>query len=117
MLLLTGFSFGGVLATCVAAKLWCKALDSQLLKRNLCCITFGQPIITVSTVAAVANTFPDLNSILHLVYDKEDTFPGLMHHHAVGCTLDGMRFAIRQHEEHASSSPDRQVTVSTVLLG
>ncbi len=86
-MVIAGFSFGGLLACSIAAKLCRTTLDPCLLQRNLCCITFGQPLIAIPFVQKTVEMFPHLEKAIHLVYDKEDIIPGLMHYHTVGCSL------------------------------
>ncbi len=49
--------------------------------------------------------FPHLRSTIHLVYDKEDIIPGLMHYHTVGCS-----YSVAQNQQLASTS-ERKFTV------
>lgn len=74
-----GFSFGGLLASTVAAQVWDSPyISSDLLKENLACITFGQPLVTLQIVQKVAMQRPDLTATIHTVYSQDDCVPQLM---------------------------------------
>lgn len=74
-----GFSFGGLLASTVAAQVWdLPYLSSDLLKENLACITFGQPHIALQIVQKVAMQRPDFTITIHTVYSQDDCVPQLM---------------------------------------
>ena len=81
-----GFSFGGMLACYVAANLWRKSfISGDVLEKNVLCITFGQPLITIPYVEEAIKDFPALESTIHCVYDKEDFFTRVFHYFAIGC--------------------------------
>ena len=74
-----GFSFGGLLASTVAAQVWDSLyLSSDLLKENLACITFGQPHVALHIVQKVAMQRPDFTTTIHTVYSQDDCVPQLM---------------------------------------
>ena len=76
---LTGFSFGGLLACAVAARVWdTPYIGSNLLKDNMACITFGQPLVAVQVIQRVVRRRPEIVSTLHAVYLEEDLVPSLM---------------------------------------
>ena len=75
----SGFSFGGLLACLLAAKIWkLGCVDVDVLKNKLICITFGQPQISVRSVQEVAARFPEFASNIHAVYLEEDTVPRVL---------------------------------------
>ena len=111
-----GFSFGGLLACGIVAKLWQAALDPGLLQRNLCCITFGQPIIAISSVQRAFQMFPYLQNTIHLIYDKEDVIPALIQYHSVGCTIYGTQLIQGQSKQSDSAlNLERKCTVVSVV--
>ena len=74
-----GFSFGGLLASTVAAQVWdLPYLSSDLLKENLACITFGQPHVALQIVQKVAMQRSDFTATIHSVYSQDDCVPKLM---------------------------------------
>lgn len=116
ILYFTGFSFGGMLACSIAAKLWSISLDHGLLQRSLCCITFGQPMISIPYVQKIAQLYPKLEQTIHLVLNKEDLIPGLMHYHGIGCTLKGISLQQSQAKQlEPSTNPERAITVIKTL--
>ena len=72
--IILGFSFGGILAHSCATHLWSLSQEicSELLEKNLLCITFGQPIISLS-----ADTTAD-KSRFHAIYITDDIIPRMM---------------------------------------
>ena len=79
----TGFSFGGMLACCVAANLWEETYVSiDTLQKN---VTYGQPMINIPFVKEAIRHFPQLRNTIHLIYDKEDTFPLVFRYFNIGC--------------------------------
>ena len=88
-----GFSFGGVLAQMLAARLWLlplyenslpNAMESFIyfntatftdkLTSNLICITFGQPLIQSDLLTHVAEIFPDFKNNVHAIGSDHDSF-------------------------------------------
>ena len=81
-----GFSFGGMLACYVAANLWKMSfISGDLLEKNVICITFGQPLIPVPYVEEAIKDFPQFETTIHAVYDKDDFFPRVLYYYNVGC--------------------------------
>ena len=75
----TGFSFGGLLASTLAACVWdTPYIGSDLLKENMACITFGQPHVTVEIIDRVARRRPKMVSTIHAIFIKDDQIPSLM---------------------------------------
>lgn len=62
-------------------------LSVALLQKNVTCITFGQPLITIPFIESTLARFPELEDTIHLVLDKLDKVPGLFHYFQVGCIL------------------------------
>ena len=77
--LLTGFSFGGLLACSVAAKL-CREPDltAEQLQHSLVCITFGQPMISINVIQETAQQMPVFCAIVHCVLMSGDMLPFIM---------------------------------------
>ena len=75
-----------MLACYVAATLWKKSfISGDVLEKNVVCITFGQPLIAIPYVEKAIKDFPQFEATIHTVYDKEDFFPRVLYHYAVGC--------------------------------
>lgn len=75
-----------MLACCVAANLWEETYVSiDTLQKNVICITFGQPMINIPFVQEAIKHFPQLRNTIHLIYDKEDTFPLVFRYFNIGC--------------------------------
>ena len=53
-------------------------LGDDLLKENVVCVTFGQPLINLPVVLEAIEASPDLESSLHSVFVKEDLVPRVM---------------------------------------
>ena len=76
---MTGFSFGGLLAAALTARVWeTPYFPAVLLKQNLICITFGQPHVTVPMLESVAAQNPELASCIHSFYCEDDPVPRLL---------------------------------------
>lgn len=74
-----GFSFGGLLASTVAACVWdTPYISSDLLKENMTCITFGQPHVAVEIIERVARRRPKMVSTIHAIFISGDQVPSLM---------------------------------------
>ena len=74
-----GFSFGGTLACSIAAGVWdTPYIRTDVLKMSLVCITFGQPHITMPTIARVTSDQPDMVSVIHTIRLQDDVVPRLL---------------------------------------
>ena len=74
-----GFSFGGLLASAVAASVWdTPYISSDLLKKNMTCITFGQPLVSVDIIQNVAIRRPEIVTTINAVLTEQDQIPSLM---------------------------------------
>lgn len=84
-----GFSFGGMLASCVTSHLWNAGflLSVALLEKNVMCVTFGQPLIDIPYVTDTIQRFPALEDTIHLILNKHDRVPSILHYFQVGCIL------------------------------
>ena len=83
---LTGFSFGGMLACCVAANLWKSShISATTLEQSVVCITFGQPLIKIKFFQEVAKDCPGLENTIHSIFWKEDVIPQILRYFGVGC--------------------------------
>ena len=77
--LLIGFSFGGLLASAIAASVWdAPFISSDLLKENMTCITFGQPHVMIDVIQSVAKRKPEMISTFHSVYLEDDHIPSVL---------------------------------------
>ena len=74
-----GFSFGGILAHICATHLWSlsQGICSELLEKNLLCITFGQPVIAFPQASSFVGSTVD-KSRFHAVYFSDDVIPRMM---------------------------------------
>ena len=74
-----GFSFGGILAQLCGLYLWSlsQGICPELLERNLLCITFGQPIISLPKIANYAEKDVNKNRF-HAIYISDDKVPSLL---------------------------------------
>ena len=74
-----GFSFGGLLASAIAACVWrAPYISSDLLKKNMTCITFGQPHVEVEIIKEVARRRPEMVTTINAIFISEDHIPSLM---------------------------------------
>lgn len=70
-----------MLACYVTANLWEGTYVSvNVLQKNVVCITFGQPLIRIPFVQEAIKHAPSIRQVIHSVYDKEDTFPLILHY-------------------------------------
>ena len=77
--MMTGFSFGGLLASAVTARVWdTPYISSDLLKDNMTCITFGQPHVAVEVIQRVARRRPEMVKTINTIFIDEDQIPSLM---------------------------------------
>eukprot|EP00731_Ephydatia_muelleri_P033464 Em0030g21a len=78
-IVLTGFSFGGMLACFVAASIWNSSVISpEEFKHRVICITFGQPLIGIPLVEDIINTSHEFRESIHLIFDQTDVIPRLL---------------------------------------
>ncbi len=74
----TGFSFGGLLAKAVAARMWREPLLSvESLQENLACITLGAPMITLPVVTMAMEEAPQFGNTVHSIMLNSDPIPNL----------------------------------------
>ena len=93
-----------MLACYAAACIWKMASTStNVLEKNMICITFGQPFLSLPLLEEAIANFPQLAGILHQVYQTDDVLPGLMHYFRAGCD-----------QAHGSRSPTLRSTSETV---
>ena len=79
VILFLGFSFGGLLASAVAASVWdTPYISSDLLNENMTCITFGQPLVSVDVIHKVVRTRPEMVKTIHAILTEQDQIPSLM---------------------------------------
>lgn len=74
-----GFSFGGTLAQLCATHLWSlsQSICPELLEKNLLCITYGQPIISLPRIEDFAHVNAD-KSRFYAIYISDDIIPMVM---------------------------------------
>lgn len=74
-----GFSFGGTLAHLCTTHLWSlsQGICPELLEKNLLCITFGQPIISLPQTANFMDRIAD-SSRFHAIYITGDIIPRMI---------------------------------------
>ena len=71
-----GFSFGGMLASCVSARLWQNATaDQTFLLQHVVCITFGQPFLEIKMVQEEIQICPQFEQSIHSIFYKDDVVP------------------------------------------
>ena len=73
-----GFSFGGLIAVAIAAKIWKLPDVSMQNLRRLKCITFSQPQIRMTLVEQVVDRFPEFVESVHALYLENDSLPRVM---------------------------------------
>ena len=74
-----GFSFGGMLACSIAAVLWKDScIPIEVLEKNVVCITYGQPVISIPSVQHVIKNIPHFQDTIYCVFTKEDVFPTVL---------------------------------------
>ena len=75
----TGFSYGGMLACSVAAILWKDScIPIEALEKNVVCITYGQPVISIPSVQQVIKDIPHFQDTIYCVFKKEDVVPTVL---------------------------------------
>ena len=82
-----GFSFGGSLAQLCGVTLYSQSqgVCSELLERNLLCVTFGQPVLSLPGTTGSADKIIN-KSRFHAVYIANDKLPRLLSHMDPACT-------------------------------
>ena len=72
-----GFSFGGMLASCVSARLWqnMTTADQAFLLQHVICITFGQPFLQIKMVQEEIQICPKFEQSIHSIFYKDDVVP------------------------------------------
>lgn len=111
-----GFSFGGMLACCVAANIWKNSYQStQSLEENVICITFGQPLISIPFVLEATRMFPEFEKTIHSVFDKRDLVPRILRYFNVGC-IHSRRTSplLPAASPKAAPIPERNILVSVL---
>lgn len=80
-----------MLASCVTSYLWRAGflLSTDLLQKNVMCVTFGQPLISIPYVMSTIQKFPSLENTIHLILNKQDKVPSILHYYQMGCILEG----------------------------
>ena len=53
-------------------------ISSDLLKKNMTCITFGQPQVEVDIIKEVARRRPEMVTTINAIFITEDHIPNLM---------------------------------------
>lgn len=77
-----GFSFGGLLACSIAAKLWnLPFFNANILLQNVTCIMFGPPYVNFSSplphLEEAIHQFPDISQSFHSFHLRDDIIPML----------------------------------------
>ena len=74
--LCVGFSFGGMLASCISARLWHNTMaDQEALAQRMICITFGQPLLQMKMVEEEICISPQFEQSIHCIFIKDDLVP------------------------------------------
>ena len=61
------------------ARVWdTPYISAELLKENLTCITFGQPLVRVDVIQKVVRRRPEMVSTIHAIFTEVDHLPSLM---------------------------------------
>ena len=67
------------MASAVAASVWdTPYISSDLLKKNITCITFGPPLVSVDIIQKVARRSPEIDTTIHAVFTEQDQIPSLI---------------------------------------
>lgn len=96
LVVMAGFSLGGILACSVHTKILDLANISTRIRENLVCITFAQPHVPVPGLNKLARYFPEVvSSTVHSVQLEMDLVPrllGLLHQppSKVSKTINGL---------------------------
>ena len=76
---LKGFSFGALLAISMMARIWKNTYNSEeVLRKHIVCIAFGAPLINLPPVNQVHQEVSKMESVIHLVFLKDDLIPRLL---------------------------------------
>lgn len=107
----TGFSFGGMLACCVAARLWHSTTDRDVLLQRVICITFAQPFLKIKMIEEEIEICPQFEKSIHSIFNKDDLvplmircldLPGLPLPNVKALTAPSDKFPLRSSGKHAS---------------
>ncbi len=75
-LIFAGFSFGGLLASSITAKVWqSPSLGWKHMQESLVCISFAQPHLPVPELDIIAQESPLIARSMHLIYYEQDKIP------------------------------------------
>ena len=101
---LLGFSFGGMLACCIAANIWRRSqINADVLKEQVICITFGQPLISIPFVQEVIRDCgQQFEGTIYSMFNKDDAIPGLLQYFHISCV----------HYQHGSRSPMKTLSAT-----
>lgn len=70
----------------MTAFLWeLPLLSLEILKENVTCITFGQPVIGLPHVKEIVQCTPEFESIIHSIFFEDDIIPRVMSFLDVEC--------------------------------
>ena len=95
-----------MLACCIAGNIWeMSYIGNEVLEKNVVCITFGQPLITIPFVQSVMRKFPKFEATIHSIFDKEDSVPQLLRYFRVGCLHYHKTAGTATASEKTSTSP------------
>ena len=63
----------------VAAQLWLLPhTQTEQLRSNVICITFGQPLVQSLLLTHVAESYPDFRNNVHAIGLQDDKFPSIV---------------------------------------
>ena len=93
-----------MLACCVAANIWRRSpINADVLKEQVICITFGQPLISIPFVQEIIrNSGPQFESTIYSMFTKDDIIPGLLQYFHIGCV----------HYQPGSTSPMKTLSAA-----
>ena len=70
----------------MAAVLWeTSYIAPHVLQKNMVCITYGQPLISVKLIQDVIQKFKGFETSIHSMFDAEDVVPRLLGYLGVEC--------------------------------
>ena len=93
-----------MLACCIAANIWRRSqINADVLKEQVICITFGQPLISIPFVQEVIRDCdPRFEATIYSMFTKDDIIPGLLQYFHIGCV----------HYQPGSSSPMKSLSAT-----